>query len=730
MSGVSMVLQDLQQEVIDLYILFLNQMDKALHSTWSGLKETDIAGEMYQFENEIASMMSISEFNELEREIRNLKRDDLLSLRDGYLKNLDSLEINSSHITSRPARSISDFINEVEDIQVREMLKVVWKHGDEIARLSIVEYLDGESDILFDLDPKEARGKTTRSNGRKVYHLSTDFDSFENKTNLMQSSLILSHEMHRDGLNMKNPEDTRSAVKSDIIFTNSLLQENSYASNILHKNFEMLKQVGRLFGDGVLSKVINRVFSSQADYWKLIENGLEYEKDGFLRKDDRIIQRHNNLKVGANGIEGGLHNILLKVGIDIPQEEVARLMEIAGLVHTYSQNIDTELWSWNASGVYEENVGEVIESDDFNDISTVISAIITSDPELSWLEQKWDSLLSTLENHGSSMKLALNRLHRRFYDAEDSWNAADDVLKNNLQLSDKDKYSDLYASLNAYDEVFMAGGPIEWYRQNITWYNFRDGNTRDISEERPNTAGKWIPINKRMVDKMNDALLDYGGKLAGTTSLTNEQKRLLAYNNINNSMNSDDTPNERFLFANGWGGYNPRFIAGSDTLSFHAFGAALDFDPGNNKQYIFYTDPTNDNQIFQTNVNNLVRAANNNEKVDTVDEFLSAIQRIKDIRADNYDSCKAILISSNDYSGLRTLLSEKRDWDRYKEAINEEILGFEEDFIRSMGGAGFDWGALWHTQLDVMHWQDGNRPEWDEGLESINLYFREQEKPC
>lgn len=311
MSRNTMVLQDLQTEVLDLNILFLRSMDETIQGHWRDLKDTELARDIDQFEKEIAELMAPTEFRELEKEIRGLNREDLAELRVSYLNQLRSLDINASHITSREKRNVSDFIGEVEDSRIRDMLRVVWKHGDKMAREGVVGYLDGNSDILFDLDPKEARGKTTQENGRKVYHLSQDFSSLVDNTHLMDSSLVLSHEFHRDGLNLKNPQETRETVKSDMRMVQSM--QNSYQRGLYSRNIQFmqfLNYIEKSYGSQKLNIVIDKVFDSTLDYWKVkmyagsthevIDDGSKLLSIAYYNKDDEIISSIKNLNNGQS----------------------------------------------------------------------------------------------------------------------------------------------------------------------------------------------------------------------------------------------------------------------------------------------------------------------------------------------------------------------------------------------------------------------------------------------
>ena len=180
------------------------------------------------------------------------------------------------------------------------------------------------------------------------------------------NAILLGHEAYRDGFvtgGNSQKAETIQAVLAHSAMADRMTQYNNKLTGSLALEAALYK-AGRT---DLLAALADGMYDSSADYWKLMSDGtLVQDEDGWL-KDENIIKDKDGNKIGADGQETGLLNILFAKQADgsyknpgkkydefSPLEKIisAQIMEKSGISHYYKDEEKTGICdrSWNLDG--------------------------------------------------------------------------------------------------------------------------------------------------------------------------------------------------------------------------------------------------------------------------------------------------------------------------------------------------------------------------------------------
>ncbi|SIQ95657.1 hypothetical protein SAMN05920897_11956 [Alkalispirochaeta americana] len=304
MKHVPMVIDELREDVRRLYYTFLKEMDHRLYGRMKSIRREDIAREVAGYERVHCEAMSSRALEEFEQELAKLDRSELEQLKETYLGHYTELGLSSGTALNRPRRMIGDMIAAEAHEALRRILQVVWVHGDQTARRGIMDYYDGKAEIRFDLDPTEgALGKTTREQGVRIFHLHRDFATAHSDAGIYEAALILSHELHRTGTGENRKQKTREAVESDIAMAGKVRNSYRRLPGRNHRLMEFLQGVEKIRGKRSLHAIVDKLFSSQAEYWLLTTDGnIEWGDDTGSKRDLHVQHYLPDTNEGARSI--------------------------------------------------------------------------------------------------------------------------------------------------------------------------------------------------------------------------------------------------------------------------------------------------------------------------------------------------------------------------------------------------------------------------------------------
>ena len=183
---------------------------------------------------------------------------------------------------------------------------------------------------------------------------------------VLVNAVQLGHEAYRDGVvtdHSSQQAETINAVLAHSAMAERMTQYNNKLTGSLALEAALYK-AGRT---DLLAALADSMYDSSADYWKLMSDGtLVQDEDGWL-KDENIIKDKDGNKIGADGQETGLLNILFAKQADgsyknpgkkydefSPLEKIisAQIMEKSGISHYYKDEEKTGICdrSWNLDG--------------------------------------------------------------------------------------------------------------------------------------------------------------------------------------------------------------------------------------------------------------------------------------------------------------------------------------------------------------------------------------------
>jgi murein DD-endopeptidase MepM/ murein hydrolase activator NlpD len=167
--------------------------------------------------------------------------------------------------------------------------------------------------------------------------------------------VVFGHEAYRNGKDDGEAGqrlETDRAVEGHIDTALALIAGYGYGSvGVGFMTEALVYDNARKSGDTAAMRKVLDQYDSSADYWKLLSNGnLEYDGKGWLVDENgKYIRDKDGNRIGANGVEGGLLNIL---GVDAADknavERVRQMMADAGIQHTDGENSDD--WQWRGLG--------------------------------------------------------------------------------------------------------------------------------------------------------------------------------------------------------------------------------------------------------------------------------------------------------------------------------------------------------------------------------------------
>jgi len=236
--------------------------------------------------------------------------------------------------------------------------RVLW--SDEIDQTSklLDELMSGDA-VLNRGNLTDGVAKTTLTGGVKQIDLSK---ITEGDLGLMLG-VILSHEAMRDGVEGTEQEQAIETFRS--VLTHSIVGQmvgNTYGMGSLDAG--VIADIKALqSGDmDAFARYALGKFDGTEDNWKLMENGnLAYDGDGWLKDSNgNYILDENDEKIGANGIQGGLADIL---GISSGEAAAMLYSEKFGTVDTATpwlndgnNNRAITLENDKYSGIYNNNL--------------------------------------------------------------------------------------------------------------------------------------------------------------------------------------------------------------------------------------------------------------------------------------------------------------------------------------------------------------------------------------
>jgi len=232
-------------------------------------------------------------------------------------------------------------------------LRSQYGYGNNVQKNQLRDILNGRAEIHIGED-EDFNAETTIAGGKRVINMS-GYQSGMSEEDQIRLAVILGHEAYRDGIVTEdNNMETRAATLAHTEMVLRMMSEGH--TGFLNENL-IMDIIAYSQGVDYFNNYINKTYNSNADYWKLTENGdLEYDGVASLRDAyGNLLRSHDEMDIKSNDdIEGALL-WFLGMNSDNPDDvkTIQNIMKNAGLVRGKDGR-------WTGSGIFYNTVADIL----------------------------------------------------------------------------------------------------------------------------------------------------------------------------------------------------------------------------------------------------------------------------------------------------------------------------------------------------------------------------------
>jgi murein DD-endopeptidase MepM/ murein hydrolase activator NlpD len=258
---------------------------------------------------------------------------------------------------------INNYVNnDNNEFKSAVALRSQYGYGDAVQVGQLWDILSGDVKLKVGTDGNYTAQTTLDENGNRVITMQVGANTQDMRfADQMLLGVVLGHEAYRDGIvTDDNYLETRTAAMAHTQMALRMMKDG----NIPALNGNLIRDIAaHSQGEDYFNNYVDNYYDSSADYWKLMRDGtLVNDNCGWLKDENDQFILINGQRVGAEGIETGLLNILFGgtngVGYDenysYNQKLFAQLLMInSGMTFTNDEDprdITARSWKGNPTG--------------------------------------------------------------------------------------------------------------------------------------------------------------------------------------------------------------------------------------------------------------------------------------------------------------------------------------------------------------------------------------------
>ncbi|MDC7226616.1 MAG: hypothetical protein PQJ61_07610 [Spirochaetales bacterium] len=346
--------------------------------------------------------------------------------------------------------------SEVENSE--KLLELGFVMGDQVLEDTVWRILSGADELSFDA-VEGVDAETLNIDGVREIHLNSEY---ETEDELLKAALVLQHEAHRDGDDYMNDSETLRAVSAHTEMALGLA--SAFGIDFIAGDENLTSDIAYYMaslrgGDTtIFRQYVDSVYSSGADYWKVLHDGnIMFDGSKNLYDENgRILAEYT----GSGGFTASLADML-----DISFDEADLMMRQAG-------------WSWD-NGTFKVDGMTV-------DVKNSLDHLLETDSNF---KARYDIQLNLVDkvwsDFGGDMKAALAFAEEEITLARASGTMTDELLEKYNVLSSMNNFAQTWNETMYEQGLWDQQRALDYEENNIEaefeqiYNDFQEGKIAD-----------------------------------------------------------------------------------------------------------------------------------------------------------------------------------------------------------------------------------------------------------